>query len=81
MGLFSALLTLPLAPARGVFWVADQMVRAAEQEQTDPAVVRARLAELNKEFEDGLIGEEEFERAEECLLDLLVDHPIGTPGC
>lgn len=81
MGLFSALLTLPLAPARGVFWVADRMIEAAEQEQTDPAAVRARLAELNRDFEDGLIDEEEFERAEERLLDLLVDHPIGTPGC
>lgn len=80
MGLFTALLTLPLAPARGVFWVADQMITAAEQEQTDPSAVRDRLAALNRDFEDGLIDEGEFERAEECLLDLLGDDPTGTAG-
>lgn len=68
MGLIGALLTLPLAPARGVFWVAEQIADAADREVRDPAVVRARLAALNAEFESGVIDVEEFEREEELLL-------------
>jgi cytochrome c-type biogenesis protein CcmH/NrfG len=68
MGLLGALLTLPLAPARGVFWVAGQVADAADRELHDPDVLRARLAALNAELEAGLIGIEEFEREEEELL-------------
>ncbi|MEV0844369.1 gas vesicle protein GvpG [Streptomyces sp. NPDC049954] len=71
MGLLTGLLTLPLAPVRGVSWIADRLVDAAEQEHSDPAVVRARLAALNRAYDEGEIGTEQFETAEEELLDLL----------
>ncbi|MEU6735568.1 gas vesicle protein GvpG [Streptomyces physcomitrii] len=71
MGLITGLLTLPLAPVRGVTWVADQLARAADRELHDPAVVRAKLAALNEDYDNGLLSEEEFEREEEQLLDLL----------
>ncbi|NSC23832.1 hypothetical protein FM076_22815 [Streptomyces albus subsp. chlorinus] len=71
MGLLSGVLLLPLAPVRGVEWVAGRLLETAEKELTDPATLRARLGALNRAFEDGEITEEEFEREEERLLDLL----------
>ncbi|MCX5416242.1 gas vesicle protein GvpG [Streptomyces sp. NBC_00059] len=71
MGLLTGLLLLPLAPVRGVAWVAEKVNDAAERELNDPQVIRARLAALNLELEDGHIGLEEFEREEEELLDRL----------
>ncbi|MEU9014596.1 gas vesicle protein GvpG [Streptomyces sp. NPDC048479] len=71
MGLITGLLTLPLAPVRGVIWVAEKVNEAAERELHDPAVLRAQLVALNQELEDGDISQEEFEREEERLLDRL----------
>jgi hypothetical protein len=71
MGLITGLLTLPLAPVRGVVWVAEKLNDAAERELHDPGVIRAQLAALNQELEDGHITQEEFERGEEELLDRL----------
>ena len=44
MGLFTGLLLLPLAPVRGVIWVADKVHDAADRELHDPGVIRAQLA-------------------------------------
>ena len=71
MGLITGLLTLPIAPVRGVMWVAEKLNDAAERELHDPGVLRAQLALLNREFEDGDISLEEFEREEEELLERL----------
>ncbi|MFD4129686.1 gas vesicle protein GvpG [Streptomyces globisporus] len=71
MGLISGLLLLPLAPARGVVWIAEQLQETAERELYDPGVIRAQLAGLNRDLDDGLIGLEEFEAEEDKLLDRL----------
>ncbi|MFD3611027.1 gas vesicle protein GvpG [Streptomyces atroolivaceus] len=71
MGLLTGLLLLPLAPVRGVIWVADKVNEAADRELHDPGVIRAQLAALNQELEDGNVSLEEFEREEEELLDRL----------
>jgi len=71
MGLFTQLLTLPLAPVRGVGWVVDRVVEAAEEEYYDPAPVRQELAELEKALLAGDIGPETFDRREDELLDRL----------
>ena len=78
MGLFTEVLLLPLAPVRSAIWVAGRLQDAAENELRDPAVLRARLALLNEAYEQGQIGEDEFEREEERLLDLLETRP-GSP--
>ncbi|MGP4000136.1 gas vesicle protein GvpG [Streptomyces sp. 8N706] len=75
MGLFTEVLLLPLAPVRGVLWVASQMADMAEQELHDPSVVRGQLVALNEALEAGVISQEEFEREEERLLDLLEEKP------
>ncbi|MER5278194.1 MULTISPECIES: gas vesicle protein GvpG [unclassified Streptomyces] len=77
MGLITGLLTLPIAPVRGVIWVAEKLNDAAERELHDPAVLRAQLAVLNQELESGEISLEEFEREEERLLDRLDAVRIG----
>ncbi|MFH8452809.1 gas vesicle protein GvpG [Streptomyces fungicidicus] len=71
MGLLAALLTAPLAPVRGVVWVADQLAEAADRDLNDPVAVRARLTALNRALEDGEIDLVHFEREEDRLLDLL----------
>ncbi|MDB1088203.1 gas vesicle protein GvpG [Streptomyces sp. ACA25] len=82
MGLLSEVLLLPLAPVRGVAWVADKLADAAEKELRDPSPILARLAELNRALEDGEITSAEFEKEEEHLLDLLDKRntaPVGHP--
>ena len=71
MGLISGLLTLPLAPVRGVAWIGEQVALEAERELDDETVVRRELAQLEMELESGRIGEQEFEEAEDRLLERL----------
>ncbi|MFE9816215.1 gas vesicle protein GvpG [Streptomyces sp. NPDC005773] len=79
MGLLSGVLLLPLAPVRGVVWVSDRLIDAAEAELYDPAVIRTQLAELNRALDDGEIDATRFEREEERLLDIL-DRKSPVPG-
>ncbi|MER5883180.1 gas vesicle protein GvpG [Streptomyces sp. NPDC001941] len=71
MGLLSELVLLPAAPVRGTFWVLNQVVAEAERLYYDPATVRRELAELEKRLEAGEIDDDEFDRAEDELLDRL----------
>ncbi|MER6538521.1 gas vesicle protein GvpG [Streptomyces sp900105755] len=71
MGLIKELLLLPFAPVRGSAWVVEQVVQEAERIYYDPATVRADLARLEERLEAGEIDEEEFDRAEDELLDRL----------
>ncbi|MEV6653711.1 gas vesicle protein GvpG [Streptomyces sp. NPDC051219] len=71
MGLMTQLLTLPLAPVRGVGWVMQQVVRAAEEEYYDPGPVLRELAELERALDSGQIDQETFDRREDELLDRL----------
>ncbi|WP_327297359.1 MULTISPECIES: gas vesicle protein GvpG [unclassified Streptomyces] len=80
MGLLSGVLLLPLAPVRGVVWISDRLIDAAEQELHDPGVIRAQLAELNRCLDDGEITLAQFEREEERLLDLLDRKPLARAG-
>jgi chorismate mutase len=73
MGLFTGLLTLPLAPVRGVVWVADQIREQAERELYDPAVIRERLAEVEHALEQGEIDADEAAELEERLIARLME--------
>lgn len=73
MGLFTGLLTLPLAPLRGTAWVVGQVVAEAEREAYDPEPVLRQLAVLERDLLEGRIDEEEFDAREDELLDRL-DH-------
>ncbi|MFF7456609.1 gas vesicle protein GvpG [Kitasatospora sp. NPDC008115] len=71
MGLITGLLTLPLAPARGVVWVAEQLYAQARRELTDATAIRARLAEVEAARASGAISEEEATAQEDELVRLL----------
>jgi hypothetical protein len=71
MGLFTGLLTLPLAPVRGVMWVAEQVADEVERQMNDEDQIRAELLQLELESDDGLIGEAERTRREDELLERL----------
>jgi gas vesicle protein GvpG len=69
MGLFTGLVTLPLAPVRGVVWVAEQVMEEMERELYDEDNIRRELLQLELDFEDGLIDEDERQAREDALLE------------
>jgi hypothetical protein len=71
MGLIGGLLTLPLAPVRGLAWVFEQVVEEAEAQLHDPRRIRAELANAEAALERGEIDEETYEALERELLDRL----------
>lgn len=73
MGLFTGLLTLPLAPVRGVAWVAEQVANEVERQMYDEDQIRAELLQLEMEFDDGLIGEEERNMLQDELVERLAE--------
>jgi DNA/RNA-binding domain of Phe-tRNA-synthetase-like protein len=71
MGLITGLITLPLAPLRGVVWVVEKVAEAAEAEMYDERKIHRQLNELEIALEMGEIDDEQFVAAEEDLLDRL----------
>jgi Gas vesicle protein G len=70
--LIIGLLTLPLAPVRGVAWVAEQVRQEAERQWSDPEAIRAAMDDIQARREAGTIGAAEADRIEEELLDRLM---------
>ena len=71
MGLITGLLTLPLAPVRGVAWVAEQVAEEAARELDQETRLRRELGSLELEHELGELTDEEFEQREDELLEQL----------
>jgi hypothetical protein len=71
MGLFTGLLTLPLAPVRGVGWVAQQVADEAERQLYDEDRIRAELLQVELDAEEGKLDPEEQQRMEEELFERL----------
>lgn len=71
MGLFTQLLTSPLAPVRAVLWVAQRITDQANDEYYDPAPVYAALADIEQRLVNGDIDQETFDDLEDALLDRL----------
>ena len=72
MGLLTGLITLPLAPVRGVTWLAEQVLDQARQQECDPAEVYQQLAELDEARQSGVISAEECATAEDALVARLI---------
>ena len=68
MGLLTGILTLPLAPVRGLGWVLEQVLEEAEAELHDPRRIRAELANAERALEAGELDEETYEAIEHELL-------------
>ncbi|MCW3063637.1 MAG: gas vesicle protein [Solirubrobacterales bacterium] len=71
MGLFTAFLTLPLAPVRGVVWIAEQLAEQAALELYDEDRIMAELAEVERAHGAGEIDDDELEAAVDQLLERL----------
>jgi hypothetical protein len=71
MGLLTQLLTLPLAPVRGVNWVVERVLEAAEREYYDAEPVERELAALERALLEGRIDQDTFDEHEDKLLDRL----------
>ena len=77
MGLFTGLLTLPLAPVRGVAWIAEQVMEELERELYDEDSIRREMLQLEMDFEDGLIDDDERQAREDELLERLAVSQAG----
>lgn len=69
MGLLIGLITLPLAPVRGVVWVAQQVSDQAEWELTSREAVADRLAEVERARLAGEITSEQSAVLEDEILE------------
>jgi len=72
VGLLTGLLGLPLAPVRGVLWVAEQVKDHAEEQYYDPVRIRAQLERVDEARRAGELSEEEAAEIENELLQRLM---------
>ncbi|TQM69256.1 gas vesicle protein GvpG [Actinomadura hallensis] len=68
MGLFTGLVTLPLAPVRGVMWLAETLTEQAEAQLYDPGRIAAEMQQVADEVAAGEITDEEAAEREEDLI-------------
>lgn len=81
MGLITGLLTWPVAPVRGVTWLAEQVLEQAEREWSDPAAIERALADVDAGLASGELTEAEAaELEEELVARLLRQSPGGGHG-
>jgi len=74
MGLITGLLTLPLAPVRGVAWIAEQVRQEGERQWMDPAAIQEALADVQARRESGMIDDAEAD----CLEDELIERLLAS---
>lgn len=72
MGLISGLIMLPLAPVRGVAWVAELLAEEAERELDAVASPERALADLEAAHLAGEVSDEEFAERQAELIDLSI---------
>ncbi len=64
MGLFTGLLTLPLAPVRGVIWLGERLLEQAYSELNNPETIYRRLEEIEEARASGELSAQESAAAE-----------------
>ena len=72
MGFLSSVVLLPLAPLRGVLWVAQLLQELAANELNDPEILRSRLHEAEDAHRRGEISDEELGRIEDAVFTKLM---------
>jgi hypothetical protein len=66
--LFTGLLTLPLAPVRGVVWLAERVLDEADSELNSPAAIYRQLEEIDEARASGELSAQESAEAEAALV-------------
>jgi len=74
VGLFTSLLGLPLAPVRGVVWIAERLEAEAARQLADPGTVRRQLEDIDEARQAGEISDEESARLQAELVRRLLDN-------
>jgi Gas vesicle protein G len=78
VGLFTGLITLPLAPVRATAWIAEQVHEQAERELYSEERIRDLLTEVDEAREAGQIDPAEAARIEdELLVHLMTARELG----
>jgi hypothetical protein len=72
VGLLTGLLGLPLAPVRGVVWLAEQIRDHAEEQYYDPVRIRTQLEQVDEARRSGELSEDEAAELENELLQRLM---------
>ncbi|MFL6007576.1 MAG: gas vesicle protein GvpG [Gaiellaceae bacterium] len=72
MGLITGLLTLPLAPVRGVSWIAEVLGEEADRQMAEAASPERALAELEAARATGEISEEDAVQLEAQIVDEMI---------
>ena len=72
MGLITGIFTWPLAPVRGVAWIAEQVRQEAERQWLDPAALHDALEDVQARRDAGLIDDAEADRLEDELIERLL---------
>ncbi|RCG29733.1 gas vesicle protein G [Sphaerisporangium album] len=72
MGLLKLLVTWPLAPVQALIRLGELIEEQVETQLHDPAAVRRQLEEVERAAAEGLITEEEAERATEEILQRMI---------
>ena len=69
MGLISGILLLPVAPVRGVLWVAEQITEEVNRRYYGEGAIVKELREVDEARRSGALTEEEAAKREEALLE------------
>jgi len=77
VGLISGIFTAPLAPIKGVVWIAEQVHDQAMQELYDPDSIQRALDQVQLDREMGVIDDDEADRREDELLERLIEAKRG----
>jgi hypothetical protein len=76
-GLVTGIVTWPLAPVRGTVWVAEQVLREAERQWYDPALLQRELDDVAARRNAGDLTADEADRLEEELVQRLLEGPAS----
>jgi Gas vesicle protein G len=66
--MITKLLMLPLAPVKGVVWIAEKIADEAYRQFYDPEVLRQQLEDAERAHRLGTISEEELAEIEDDIL-------------
>jgi hypothetical protein len=69
VGLFTSLVTLPLAPVRGAAWVVDQVAQEADRQLYDESRIRRELLQLEIDHDGGLVSDRTYTEQTDDLLE------------
>jgi 23S rRNA A2030 N6-methylase RlmJ len=79
VGLITGLLTLPVAPVRGVLWVAQQITDEVNRQYYGEGAIAKELRRVDDARKSGELDEEEAARREQELIDRRIAAAAG-PG-